>query len=110
MRTLKQLAEREGRLWVYLDNEKVGKAFLRQAQEEGFRFCDGRPLHSISWQYVFGLHSDMTVWYVSLFNWTLSFAGNVKGTPARVDYEKYMAGEEDYFCHTSHFRRTGGTL
>ena len=61
MRTLKQLTEKEGRVWVYLDNRKVGKAFLRQTQEEGFRFCDGRPLRLMSWQYVFGLHSDMTV-------------------------------------------------
>ena len=103
MRTLKQLAEKEGWVRVYLDNKKVGKAFLRQAQEEGFRFCDGRPLRSISWQYVFGLGSDMTVWFVSLFNWTLSYAGEVRGTPVRVDYEKYMAGEVDYMCRRAHF-------
>ena len=104
MRTLKQLAEKEGRVWVYLDNRKVGKAFLRQAREEGFRCCDGSSLRWMSWFYVMALYSDMTVWTASLFNWTLSFAGDVKGTPVRVDYEKYMAGEEDYLCHQSHFK------
>ena len=104
LRTLKQLAEKEATVWVYLDNRKVGKAFLRQAREEGFRCCDGSSLRWMSWFYVMALHSDMTVWTVSLFNWTLSFAGDVKGTPVRVDYEKYMAGEEDYLCHQSHFK------
>ena len=103
MRTLKRLAEKEGTVWVYLDNRKVGKAFLRQAREEGFRCSDGSSLRWMSWFYVMALHSDMTVWTVSLFNWTLSFAGDVKGTPVRVDYEKYAAGEEDYLCRRSHF-------
>ena len=98
MRTLKQLVEKAGKVWVYLDNEETGNAFLRQAREEGFRCGD-----KMSWFYVMALSSDMTVCYVSLFNWTFSFAGNVKGTPLRVDYEKYAAGEEDYLCHRSHF-------
>ncbi len=103
MRTLKQLVGKEGRVWVYLDNENVGKAFLRQAQEEGFRCGNGSSPRRMSWFYVMALHSDMTVCYVSLFNWTLSFAGDVKGTPVRIDYEKYAAGEEDYLCRRSHF-------
>ena len=103
MRTLKQLVEKAGKVWVYLDNEETGNAFLRQAREEGFCCCDGSSLRRMSWFYVMALRSDMTVCYVSLFNWTFSFAGNVKGTPLRVDYEKYAAGEEDYLCHRSHF-------
>lgn len=104
MRTLKQLVEKEGRVWVYLTNEKVGKDFLWQAEKEGFLCSDGSALHRMSWFYVMALQSDRTVCYVSLFNWTFSFAGKVQGTPLRVDYEKYAAGDEDYLCHSSHFK------
>ena len=106
MRTLKQLVEKEATVWVYLDNKKVGKEFLRQAEEEGFRCSDGSSLRRMSWFYVMALHRDMTVCYVSLFNWTFSFAGNVKGTPLRVDYKKYASGEEDCLCRQSHFTRS----
>ena len=102
LRTLKQLAEKEGKVWVYLDNEEAGKAFLRQAQEEGFHFGDGVCPCAREWFYVMGLHSDMTICYASLYNWTLSFAAHAEGTPVRIDYEKYMAGEADFLCHQSH--------
>ena len=101
LRTLKQLVENEGKVWVFLDSEETGNAFLRQAREEGFRCSD-----KMSWFYVMALSSDMTVCYVSLFNWTFSFAGNVKGTPLRVDYKKYASGEEDFLCRQSHFTRS----
>jgi hypothetical protein len=104
MRTLKELAEKEGTVWVYLDSRKVGKDFLRQARSEGFR-CRG-----MTWDHLMAIHSDLSVWYLPIFIWYRSYCGQVGGTPLRIDYEKYRSGEADYLCHTSHFRQTGGTV
>ena len=108
MRTLKELAEKEGRVWLFCRDQHTGMAFFRQAKEEGFRWGDGSPLTSPTWRYVVGVHSDLTVWRVSLFNWTLSYRASVGGTPLRVDYARYRAGEEDFLCRGSRF--TGNDL
>lgn len=105
MPTLKQLAEKERKVWIYLDSEEIGNAFLRQTREEGFHRSDGSDLRGMTWFYVMALHSDMTVCYVSLFNWTFSFAVKALGTPLRIDYEKYSAGEADYLCKQPHITR-----
>ena len=52
--------------------------------------------------------SDLTPQYGDERVVPFSFAGEVQGTPFRVDYEKYVAGEEDYLCHSSHFKRPQG--
>ena len=44
MRTLKELAEKEGRVWLFCRDQHTGMAFFRQAKEEGFRW--GRRISS----------------------------------------------------------------
>ena len=105
MRTLKQLTEKEGKIWAYLANEEIWKAFLRQAEEEGFRRGRGLSFDDIPFHWVMSLDRGMEICYVTLFNWTFSFAGEIEGTPLRIDYEKYKAGEEDYICREAHFKR-----
>ena len=41
-RTLKALAELDGRVYVYLANDEAGKAFLSQAELEGIQFDELR--------------------------------------------------------------------
>lgn len=53
--------------------------------------------------YVLAIRKDLTVGYVPLRCWTMAFQEKVQGTPVCVDYGKYIAGEEDYLCHESHF-------
>ena len=106
MRTLKELAESSGRVWFYINNEALGHAFMTQAAEEGFHWANGKPMGKSSWNYAMAIRADMSLWNVSLYVWMLSFRGAIEGTPIRVDYEKYVSGCEDYFCHESHFKGT----
>jgi hypothetical protein len=106
MRTQKEPAIQEGRVRLCCKDRNTGMAFFRQAWEECFRRGEGSPLSEPTWTHVFGVHSDLTLWRVSLFNRTLSYRAAVGGTPLRVDYAGYRAGEEDLLCRESHFTRT----
>ena len=106
MRTLKELATSNRRVWFYIKDEALGHAFMNQAEEEGFHWANEKAMSKDDWYYTMAIRADMSLWYVSLYVWTLSFRGNIEGTPIRVDYEKYVSGCEDYICHESHFRGT----
>ena len=110
MCTLTELVKREKRVWIYVRNEAVGRAFMSQLKAEGFRWANGGWISVRDWNHTMGLHDDLTLWNVSLFNWTLSFSGRIGGTPMRIDYERYAAGEEDFLCYESHFMKAGKSM
>jgi hypothetical protein len=35
----------------------------------------------------------------------MSFGGDVVSCPPKIDYQKYMGGEKDFICESSHFRK-----
>lgn len=98
-RTIEQLAQKQGRVYVYLADDAAGAAFLRQAQDEGFTFTDGEQPTKRPYARVMALNRDRTLHYVG-------FVGMAAfGAPARrvngerllrVDFRKYAAGEKAY--------------
>lgn len=106
MRTIRELLVNEKVVWMYLDNEEVCRDFYRQAHEEGFHFGD-LPYEKWVTGYVVAVHANGEMGHLSMFVWTLSFAGkgpcSIRGSHTPVDYQLYMAGEEDYICKSSHF-------
>lgn len=98
MRNVTELSKLNGKVYVYLKDEVIARRFLQDAENEGFTFGDGekpttRPGNNL---------------YVVNRNWTIShvgWAGHMAFQSAkyvgeqkliRVDYEKYMLGEDDY--------------
>ena len=98
-RTIQELTQMKGRVYVYLADETVGAAFLRLAEDEGFTFPDGEKPTMRPYARVMALNRDRTLHYVG-------FAGMAAfGAPARqvggerllrVDFRKYAAGEKAY--------------
>ena len=95
-RTIEQLARKQGRVYVYLSDDAVGAAFLRQAEAEGFTFPDGENPTKRPYARVMALNRDKTLHYVGFVGMTAfgAPARRVNGERLlRVDYAKYAAGE-----------------
>ena len=90
-RTIERLREAiGGRIYIYLDNEKIGKRFLQDAEMEGYRFGNIKPN-------VIALKDKKQLSYVG-FVGHMSFqcGGGDGGGLTRVDYEKYARGDTDF--------------
>lgn len=99
MRTIQSLAKMNGRVYVRLNGEKIGNEFMAQAEKEGFTFKDGAKPTSRACAGIMSLNSDNTINFVGL-NGAIAFGSGAETIGdeklIRIDYEKYMNGEEDY--------------
>ena len=96
-RTIEGLREAiGGRIYIYLDNEKIGKRFLQDAENEGYRFGNIKPTKN-GWSNVIALKDKKQLSYVG-FVGHMSFqcGGGDGGSLTRVDYEKYARGDTDF--------------
>ena len=107
MRSLKALIEQNDSVWIYCKDEPLQVQFLEQAESEGFLALNGQKPTELFHHMLYGIDSDMTMGYLSNMCWCLTFREG--DTHVRVDYGKYIAGEEDYICHTSPLKKVGQT-
>lgn len=102
MRTITDFVKMEPRVWLFLSSGELCRSFLRQANEEGFRFGD-LPCGRWAAGQVIGVHAAREMERLPIFIWRQSFSAEFQGVPTRVDYERHIAGEEDSVCRESHF-------
>ena len=103
MRTIKNLvSQNDKRVYVYLANNELGNKFMHQAEEEGFVFEDGAKPTSRTYAEIMAVNGNITINFVGT-NGRIAFGSGVKKmgdkTLVRVDYEKYINGDADYFYH-----------
>ena len=100
MRTIKQLSNLDGRVYVYLANAEVGDQFLQQAEDEGFFFQDGTMPTARCYDEIMAVNHDKTLNYVGA-NGHIAFGAVAKTIGSerliRVDFEKYHAGADEYY-------------
>ena len=98
MRKITNLLSLGGRVWVYLSSTALAKTFLKNAEDEGFTFGDGVKPTERQTSDIFALNPELTIHYVGYMG-HLAFQSpdHFIGEPlTRVDYEKYLAGRDDY--------------
>ena len=106
-RTIKNLAKQKGRVYVYLANKEIGDKFINQAEAEGFTFEDGvSPTnHERGYETIMAINHNGTLNYVGTSG-RIAFGGGFKKIGEerliRVDFEKYIAGDEDYNFNGKH--------
>ncbi len=92
-RTITALRENsEGRMYIHFRNNEVCRQFLKDAENEGFRFGRILPTKSEP-SNIIAIEKNHQLSYVG-------FAGHVAvqcNAVPTVDYERYIAGENDYF-------------
>ena len=96
-KTIRELANLNGRVYVFLADEVIGRQFLEQAEQEGFTFPDGVKPTQRHWSELMAVNHDGTINYVATngrIAWS-SGAETVGGEALiRVDYRKYRAQDE----------------
>ena len=86
------LSAHTGRIYVYLATPEIGKQFLRDAENEGFMFCDGVKPTQREADSIFALNEDMTINYVGLIGHiAYQAADRVGGKPLKkIDYRDIL--------------------
>ena len=94
MRTIKQLIGKEQKVYIVLKNKAIMFRFISDAEYEGITFGDKVKPTERTPEDIMALQADGTICY-------LGWAGRMcyhssKHNILRVDYEKYILGDENY--------------
>ncbi len=100
-RTIKALVNtgKQEKMYVRLKNDEIGDKFMRQAEDEGFTFGDGLKPTERNYSEIMAVNDDNTINYVNSVGRIAYGSGTTSVANKkliRVDFEKYIAGKEDY--------------
>ncbi len=100
-RTIRDLTELQGRIYLYFPNSIIRDQFITDAAEEGVTYGDGVSLTEREPDSIMALNVNMTVNFVG-FAGRMHFIqpsseSEIRSNPLiRVDYGRYAAGDEYY--------------
>ena len=97
-RTIKNLREKfEGKIFVYLADEKTRKEFAEDAEAEGFTIGGQKPTER-GVDEIMSLHEDVLTFVggIGRMEFMANGGSHSKGRFHRVDYAKYKSGEKNY--------------
>lgn len=94
MRTISELIRQEGKVYILLNSKAIQYRFMSDAEIEGITYGDGTRATDRQVDDIMALQPEGSICF-------LGWAGrmcyhNSKGRVLRVDYEKYISGEDDY--------------
>ena len=103
MRTIREMLGSDEKVWVYIDSRETWERFASMAAAEGFGFGE---LPEEKW--VFGcavaVHSSGDMGHISMFVWYRCFSADTEDSPRKLEFGKYISGDEDCICRESHFK------
>ena len=95
-KTIRELSEINGRVYIFLRTPELGRRFLLQAEQEGFTFGDGEKPTARQYAEVMAVNRDGTINYVGT-NGRIAYGGGAThiGNKKlnRIDYELYLQRE-----------------
>ncbi|MCR5202454.1 MAG: hypothetical protein K6D02_05120 [Lachnospiraceae bacterium] len=109
MRTIRELISNNETVWFYLSNEEAKNLFYEEAKELNLHLKDEDTIKRELISDRMAVHSDCTLWYISIMVWHNSYnikeddTGNnakVRSCP-KIDYLKYKNGDDDYLLTKS---------
>lgn len=103
MRTIREMLANDEKVWVYFDSKETWEKFVEMACSEGFHFGD-LPVEKWAVGFVVAVHSNGDMGHLSLFIWCMSFS-NCANQPRKIEFRKYIDGEEEYLCEESHIKQ-----
>ena len=92
-KTIRELSEINGRVYIFLRTPELGRRFLLQAEQEGFTLGDGEKPTARQYAEVMAVNCDITINYVGT-NGRIAYGGGavkIGSEPLiRIDYEKLL--------------------
>lgn len=90
------LSTHTGRIYIYLATEDISKRFLKDAENEGFTFCDGVKPTEREADSIFAINNDMTINYVGLIgHMAYQAADKIGNQPLiKIDYRDILNQSE----------------
>ncbi len=81
-----------GRIYVYLATENICNQFLKDAENEGFTFCDGTKPTAKHSSDILAINDDMTMNYVGFIGRMAYQAANKIGNESlvKIDYQNIL--------------------
>lgn len=97
MRTIKELINKEKKVYILLHDSAIRYRFMSDAEREGITYGDGVKPTELQVDDIMALKSNGTICF-------LGWAGRIcyhhsRSTAIRIDYEKYIDGAEDYIIN-----------
>ena len=93
MKTITEISQLDGRVYVHLATQELALQFLRQAEEEGFTFRDGAKPTSRGATEVMAVNADRTINYVG-FAGHIAYQSGAKAVGQRrlikVEFDPFM--------------------
>ena len=106
MKTIQTLLDTGHRVWFYLRDKETEKLFVKELTAMGATYLNGDLITEENCSPIMAVHADQKVAHVAIFIWNASFQGaQLSDKPIKVDYAKYIAGDEDWECKRSDFIR-----
>ena len=93
MRKIMELVNGEEKVYIYLKNKAVQYRFMGDAEREGITYTDGLKPTERNADDIMALMADGTICFVG---WAGRMCCHHSDEVKRVDYEKYIDGEEEY--------------
>lgn len=95
MRTVSELLNQNGRVYVYLSSEEVCDRFLHDTEKEGFTFCDGVTPTERKGADIYALNRNRTINYVGFIGYIAFQSAKRIGNQklVKIDYEKYISAD-----------------
>lgn len=104
MRNVTELSKLNGKVYVYLKDEMIARRFLQDAENEGFTFGDGEKPTARPGNNLYVVNRDWTISHVGWAGHMAFQSAKYVGEQEliRVDYERYLSGEEDFVIDKNH--------
>ena len=110
MRTIRSLLQENERVWFFLRTTEAERAFVKEVTELGARYLNGNEITELNCSPIMSVHKDLKVAHLMIMIWNASFRQSFSNHCApelasvlKVDYEKFVNGEENYTCTQSEF-------
>ena len=103
-RTLEELRRSlNGKVYIYLKDTETCKRFLRDAENEGYGFGNIKPTENSTDDIIALEHRKQLsyVGFVGRVAWQCNGGTNASGKFHRIDYDKYVNGDDDFYFKVS---------
>lgn len=95
MPKIAKLIEKYDDVWVYLEDGKTGREFIKEVKDLGATFMDGSEIKLKNWGYHMGIGKDLKLGYVSAMCWGSGINNHSIKTPI-INYRKFKDKKIDY--------------